>query len=61
MQKLTDRIIAISNTQKWELSKKYKIANPSKISLINLGFDLRPFVHADKFKGELRKKIRCLE
>ena len=53
----TDRIIAISYTQKWELSKKYKIANPSKISLINLGFDLIPFVHADKLKGKLRKKI----
>ena len=60
LAKATDRIIAISNTQKWELSKKYKIATPSKISLINLGFDLRPFVHADKLKGELRKKIRCL-
>jgi glycosyltransferase involved in cell wall biosynthesis len=57
LAKATDRIIAISNTQKWELSKKYKIANPSKISLINLGFDLRPFVHSEKFKGKLRNKI----
>ena len=57
MATLTDRIIAISYTQKWELSKKYKIADPSKISLINLGFDLIPFVHADKLKGKLRKKI----
>ena len=57
LAKKTDRIIAISNTQKWELSKKYKIAAPSKISLINLGFDLIPFAHANKFKGELRNKI----
>ena len=57
LAKATDRIIAISNTQKWELSKKYKIAAPSKIILINLGFDLIPFVHANKFKGKLRKKI----
>ena len=54
---LTDKIIAISYTQKWELSKKYKITDPSKISLINLGFDLIPFVHAGKLKGKLRQKI----
>ena len=30
LAKATDRIIAISNTQKWELSKKYKIAVPRK-------------------------------
>jgi glycosyltransferase involved in cell wall biosynthesis len=57
LARLTDRIIAISLTQKWELSQKYKIAEPSKISMINLGFDLIPFVHADKFKGKLREKI----
>ena len=54
---LTDRIIAISYTQKWELFQKYKIANPSKISLINLGFDLIPFIHSGKLKGKFRKKI----
>ena len=54
---LTDKIIAISYTQKWELSKKYKITDPSKISLINLGFDLIPFVHAGKLKGKLRQKF----
>jgi hypothetical protein len=46
LAKITDSIVAISNTQKWELSKKYKVAESSKISLINLGFDLKPFIHA---------------
>lgn len=54
---VSDRIIAISDTQKWELSKKFKVADPSKISLINLGFDLNPFVQAHKLKGKLRRKL----
>lgn len=57
LAKFTDRIIAISSTQKWHLSKKFKIAPSSKISTIKLGFNLMPFLHAYKFKGTLRKTI----
>jgi len=51
----TDRIVAISSRQKVELSKKYKICSPDKISVIPLGFEL------DKFKlnqEEKRKSFR---
>jgi glycosyltransferase involved in cell wall biosynthesis len=57
----TDCIIAISSTQKWHLSKKYKIASSSKISTIRLGFDLIQFVQAQQFEGQLRKKIGIYE
>jgi glycosyltransferase involved in cell wall biosynthesis len=55
--KVSDRIISISSTQRWELTKKYKVADSSKISIINLGFDLKPFTQADLFKGQLCQKI----
>ncbi|BBO67038.1 hypothetical protein DSCA_09680 [Desulfosarcina alkanivorans] len=57
LAKVSDGIVAISSTQKWELSKKYKVADSSKIFLINLGFDLNPFVQANKLKGTLRHQI----
>lgn len=57
MAKLTDAIIAISKTQKLELSDVYKIALPSKIYTIKLGFDLKPFQTAHKQRGRVRKKF----
>jgi glycosyltransferase involved in cell wall biosynthesis len=43
LSKKTTGIIAISAIQKNELSLIYKICHPSKIKIIPLGFDLRPF------------------
>ena len=54
----TDTIIAISTTQKWELSNKYKIASPQRIETIGLGFNLAPFVNNGQYKGRLRQKLR---
>jgi glycosyltransferase involved in cell wall biosynthesis len=39
----SDRIIAISENQKYDLSVKYKICSENKISVIPLGFDLGRF------------------
>lgn len=39
----TDKIVAISNRQKLELSKKYRICSEDKIEVIPLGFDLNKF------------------
>jgi glycosyltransferase involved in cell wall biosynthesis len=52
----TNTIIAISDTQKWELTDKYKIASSDKIKKINLGFNLDPFLNAYEFQGTLRAK-----
>jgi len=43
LAKRTDKIIAISNIQKQELSEKYKIAKPNKFQVIALGFDLNKY------------------
>ena len=54
---VTDRIIAISESQKWELSSTYKVCNPNIIKTIKLGFDLNKFLNISKHKGTLRKKL----
>ncbi len=46
----TDKIIAISEIQKQELSKEFKICPENKIEVIPLGFEL------DKFNTNLEKK-----
>jgi len=57
MAKFTDRIIAISQSQKRELVNVYKIDSPKKISVLKLGFDLLPFQTSHRQKGTLRKKL----
>jgi glycosyltransferase involved in cell wall biosynthesis len=51
----TTRIIAISEKQKAELSLVHRIANPDKIAVIPLGFDLSRFSENKETK---RKKFR---
>jgi len=53
----TDRIIAISDRQKDELSIDHKICSPDKISVIPLGFDLTKFWTGQEAKrAEFRAK-----
>ena len=61
LAKMTDRIIAISESQKWELSAVYKIDSPKNIDTIKLGFDLVPFLNCSGQKGVLRKKMGVSE
>jgi glycosyltransferase involved in cell wall biosynthesis len=53
LARITDAIIAISQTQKWELTEKYHLASAEKIHTINLGFDLSRFSDI-RDKGTLR-------
>jgi glycosyltransferase involved in cell wall biosynthesis len=58
LAKVTDAIIAISKTQKWELTEKYKIANEDKVHIINLGFDLARFSNGNgNGNGKLRTSM----
>ena len=57
LAKLTDRIIAISDSQKWELSNVYKIDLPKKIDMIKLGFDLTPFLNCSQQRGIFRSRM----
>jgi len=61
LSKKTTGIIAISAIQKNELSLNYKICHPSKIQIIPLGFDLRPFNESLKEKRELTRNSYELE
>ncbi len=53
----TDVIVAISDSQKRDLSEKFKITTADRIKTIPLGFDLEPFLSSWKFKGELRQML----
>jgi glycosyltransferase involved in cell wall biosynthesis len=57
LAKLSDALIAISESQYRELTQLYRIADPHKVHLIRLGFDLSKFTNSSKLKGEFRKKI----
>ena len=53
----TDVIIAISESQQKDLAEKYHIAPSEKIRIIELGFDLGPFLSSARLKGRFRKKL----
>ena len=57
----TTSIIAISESQKKELSEFYRICDANKIKTIKLGFELTPFINCVKQKGRLRKKLSLTE
>jgi GT2 family glycosyltransferase len=53
----TDVIVAISQTQKKDLSQKFDIAPDEKIRVIPLGFDLAPFLGSSHKKGRFKKTL----
>ncbi|MFH0997439.1 MAG: glycosyltransferase [Pseudomonadota bacterium] len=53
----TDVIIAISETQQNDLAGKYHIAPLEKIRIIELGFDLNPFLSSAVLKGRFRQML----
>ncbi|MCP4107450.1 MAG: glycosyltransferase [Desulfobacteraceae bacterium] len=57
LARVTDAVIAISDTQKQELAGKYQIAEAGKIRNIELGFDLHPFFSSNSRKGQLRQRL----
>lgn len=57
MAKISDAVIAISKSQRWELTNKYQIATSNKVHVVNLGFDLSPFLQTQRYKGILRKNL----
>jgi glycosyltransferase involved in cell wall biosynthesis len=61
MALMTDSVIAISLTQKDDLVNKYKIAASRKIQIINLGFDLSPFLGSNGRKQEIFRKQWSLD
>jgi glycosyltransferase involved in cell wall biosynthesis len=62
LAKMSTRIIAISDIQKYELSEVHRICEPEKISVVPLGFDLSRFQENHAAKREaFRKKYNLDE
>jgi GT2 family glycosyltransferase/glycosyltransferase involved in cell wall biosynthesis len=57
LAKSTDVIIAISKTQKDDLSTRFRIAPSARIKTIPLGFDLRPYLESNELKGCFRRSL----
>lgn len=57
LAKFTDRIIAISDSQKDELLSRYKIGDERKYSRVDIGLDLEAFFDSDKKRGGLRRRF----
>ena len=53
----TDVIIAISASQRNELSRKYRIAAEEKFRTVRLGFDLQSFSPKKNLKGQFKKGL----
>lgn len=59
LAKITDIIIATSESQKKELVCNYRIAQASKVRVVKLGVDLEPFLLSTQEKTSIAKKITC--
>ncbi|MCQ9207387.1 MAG: glycosyltransferase family 4 protein [Omnitrophica bacterium] len=57
----TDRIIAISEKQKEEISTAYGIGDKARYTVIRLGFELEQFLHAEEKKGKFRAECKFKE
>jgi glycosyltransferase involved in cell wall biosynthesis len=53
---LTHRIVAVSEQVKRDLAD-YRVANPEKISVIPLGFELKPFLDSAIHRGSFRREL----
>ncbi len=57
----SNKLIAISDIQKKDLTEVYKIAPESKVAVINLGLNLDPFKENMDFKRQVFRKQYLLE
>ncbi len=57
LAKGTDVIVAISDSQKRDLSERFRITTGDRIKTVHLGFDMQPFLSSRKFKGQLKQML----
>ncbi len=53
----TDKLVALSDSQKRELLDRFQVGRPDGYTVIPLGFDLDRFVRSEALKGGLRKEL----
>ncbi len=57
LARITDVVVAISGSQKMELTEGYRIAPEGKVRTIELGFDLDPFLSCHRLQGLFRRRL----
>jgi glycosyltransferase involved in cell wall biosynthesis len=57
LARLSDAIIAISDTQRRDLVDRFRIVPAEKVRTIPLGFQLAPFLEAGRRRGEFRRRL----
>jgi len=53
----TDRLVALSGSQKEEMLRRYRVGSEGQYAVIPLGLDLAGFAGCDALKGQLRKEL----
>lgn len=61
LARFTDRLIVLSPALRDEIMAKLNIKDVSKFSVVPLGVEIEPFLHADKLKGQFKKELRLPE
>lgn len=56
LARFTDRIVAISKSQKDDLLCRYKIGREDQYRVVNLGLDLEPFSRIENLRGLFRQR-----
>ncbi len=56
LARVTDRLVAVSEEVKRELVA-YGVANPEKITIVPLGFELKPLLESARYRGGLRREL----
>lgn len=57
----TDAIVTLSPQLKRDLAHRFRVAPESKIQIIPLGRDLKPFQDSDRWKGALRRELGLMD
>lgn len=57
LARLSDKIIAISQSQQREIAERYRIAPANKIATVPIGFDLEQYLSLDGSVGGLRREL----
>jgi glycosyltransferase involved in cell wall biosynthesis len=57
LARLSDAIVTLSPLQQSDIVTRYRIAPPSRVHVIPLGFDFRPFDETATHRGELRGEL----
>jgi glycosyltransferase involved in cell wall biosynthesis len=57
LARLSDAIVTLSPLQRSDIVTRYRIAPPTRVHVIPLGFDFRPFDDTASHRGELRREL----